>query len=320
MRRESQQGRLLLSAAKTEAVSPPVAGWRQLALLVLLAGIWSSSFMFIKIGVETIPPATMASARLILAAVMLVAIARVQGHRLPFTLRAWASFGFVGLVGNAVPFTLIAWGEEVVDSGLAAILMGVMPVTTALLAHVFVHDERLTGRRAAGVMIGFSGTVLLVGVSALTGLGAHVAAQLAVIGGALCYAVTTVFVRRFANLPDVLMAAGATTTGALAIVPLALIVESPLSLSPSLASIAAVVVLGVASTGFAALIYFYLIRTVGAAIFSQVNFLTPAIGVGFGMVFLGERPGAEAWLALLLIASGVWLVTRGRRASGRRGP
>ncbi len=298
-------------------VVPPEASWRQLALLLLLAGIWSSSFMFIKIGVATIPPATMAAARLMLAAVMLAAIAYAKGYRLPFTLRAWSAFTFVGVMGNAMPFTLIAWGELEVDSGLAAILMGVMPVATALLAHAFVHDERLTGRRAAGVLLGFSGTVLLVGFSALSGLGAQVAAQLAVVGGALCYAITTVFVRRFANLPDVLMAAGSLTTGALLMIPIALLLESPLTLSPSFASTAAVVVLGIVSTGFAALIYFYLIRTVGAAIFSQVNFLTPAIGVAFGMIFLGEVPGADAWTALTLIVLGVWLVTRRSRRGGR---
>jgi drug/metabolite transporter (DMT)-like permease len=307
-----------VNTLKPRAVSPPEANWRQLALLILLAGIWSSSFMFIKIGVATIPPATMAAARLLLAAVMLVAIARAQGYRLPFTLRAWGVFTFVGVMGNAVPFTLIAWGELEVDSGLAAILMGFMPVATALLAHAFVRDERLTARRAVGVLCGFSGTLLLVGFSALSGLGAQAAAQLAVVGGALCYAITTVFVRRFANLPDVLMAAGAVTTGALAILPLAFLFESPLSLSPSSASMLAVVVLGLVSTGFAALIYFYLIRTVGAAIFSQVNFLTPAIGVALGMIFLGELPGPDAWSALALIVIGVWLVTRRLRPGGKR--
>jgi drug/metabolite transporter (DMT)-like permease len=299
------------------AKSPPEAGWRQLALLVLLACIWSSSFMFIKIGVATIPPVTMAAARLTLAAVLLVVIARFQGYRFPFALRAWGLFTFVGVMGNAVPFTLIAWGELEVDSGLAAILMGVMPVATAVLAHAFVRDERLTRRRAAGVLLGFSGIVLLVGASALYGLGAQVAAQLAVVIGALCYAVTTVFVRRFANLPDVLMAAGAMTTGSLAMLPLAFIFESPLAVTPSLSSVASVAVLGIVSTGVAALIYFYLIRTVGAAIFSQVNFLTPAIGVAFGMIFLGELPGGDAWSALALIVTGVWLVTRRSRPHRR---
>ena len=80
-----------------------------------------------------------------------------------------------------------------------------------------------------------------------------------------------------------------------------------------------IAVLGVVSTGFAALIYFYLIRTVGAAIFSQVNFLTPAIGVAFGMIFLGELPGADAWSALALIVVGVWLVTRRPRQSAEAG-
>lgn len=295
--------------------SPPptplaAAGWYQIALLVLLAAIWSSSFMFIKIGVATIPPATMVACRMLLAAIILLAYVRVQGHRIPLTMAAWSTFAFVGVVGNVIPFWLISWGEIVVDSGLAAILMGTMPVATVLLAHAFTTDERLTPRRGAGVVLGFAGTILLVGVSALSGLGAAVLAQIAVVGGALCYAVTTVFVRRFARLPDPVMAAGAVSAGAIVIVPWAFLTDNPLALSPSWQSLAAVAVLGVVSTGIAALIYFYLVRVVGAAVFSQVNFITPVLGVVIGIVFLGETPNADAWLALAMIVSGIWLVTR----------
>lgn len=271
--------------------------------------------MFIKIGIATIPPATMVACRMLLAAVILLAYARARGHRIPFTLAAWSTFAFVGIFGNLVPFWLIAWGEIVVDSGLAAILMGTMPVATVLLAHAFTADEKLTPRRAGGVVLGFSGTVLLVGVSALSGLGAAVLAQLAVVGGALCYAITTIFVRRFGRLPDAIMAAGAASAGAVIIVPWAFMVDAPLELSPSWESIAAVAVLGVVSTGFAALIYFYLIRVVGAAVFSQVNFVTPVLGVVIGIVFLGEAPDPDAWIALAMIVTGIWLVTRSRAAA-----
>jgi len=309
------QGFIQMSCdSHSETAAPLVAGWRELCLLFLLATIWSSSFTLIKVGVETIPPATLASARLLLAAVILTAFAYARGHRLPLMLRAWGIFAFVGVVGNAIPFALIALGETVVDSGLAAILMGMMPVVTAVLAHFFTSDEKLTRRRAVGVLVGFSGTVLLVGVSVLTRLGAEVGAQIAILSGAVCYAVVTVFVRRFASFPDEVMAAGAMITGTLVILPWALVLDDPFELSPSLAAVGAVVVLGVVSTGFAALIYFYLVRTVGAAIFSQVNFITPALGVTFGMVFLGELPEANAWAALGLIVIGVWLVTRGRKA------
>lgn len=300
---------------RSPATPLTVAGWRQLGLLFLLAGIWSSSFMFIKIGVATIPPATMVAGRLLLAAIVLLAYTLVRGHRIPFTVAAWSTFAFVGLVGNVIPFALIAWGETVVDSGLAAILMGTMPVATALLAHAFTADEKLTPRRAGGVLMGFSGTVLLVGVSALSGLGAEVTAQLAIFGGAICYAIATVFVRRFARLPDPIMAAGAMIAGAVVIVPWAAVVDTPLELTPSWGSLAAVMVLGVVSTGLAALIYFYLIRVVGAAVFSQVNFITPALGVFFGILFLGETPNADAWLALAMIVTGIWLVTRARPAA-----
>lgn len=271
--------------------------------------------MFIKIGVASIPPATMVAGRLLLASVILLAYAKIRGHRIPFTIAAWFTFGFVGLVGNVIPFALIAWGEIVVDSGLAAILIGTMPVATAVLAHAFTADEKLTPRRAGGVLMGFAGIVLLVGVSALGGLGAEVASQLAIFSAALCYAVTTVFVRRFARLPDPVMAAGAMMAGAVVIVPWALAVDAPWALDPTWESIASVVVLGVVSTGLAALIYFYLIRVVGAAVFSQVNFITPALGVCFGIVFLGEAPNTDAWLALAMIVTGIWLVTRGRPAN-----
>ena len=136
---------------RSSATPLAVAGWRQLALLFLLAVIWSSSFTFIKIGVATIPPATMVACRLILAAVILLVYARARGHRIPFTDAAWSTFAFVGIVGNVIPFALIAWGEIFVDSGLAAILMGTMPVATALLAHAFTTDEKLTPRRISGV-------------------------------------------------------------------------------------------------------------------------------------------------------------------------
>jgi drug/metabolite transporter (DMT)-like permease len=305
------------SSSHSATARPLVAGWRELSLLLLLAAIWSSSFMFIKVGVGSIPPATLASGRLLLAAVILTAFAYARGHRLPLTLHAWGIFAFVGVVGNAIPFALIAWGETVVDSGLAAILMGMMPVVTAVLAHVFTTDEKLTGRRVAGVLVGFSGTVLLVGIPALTRLGAEVSAQLAILTGAVCYAIVTVFVRRFASFPDEIMAAGAMITGTLVILPWALVLDAPFELTPGLAAVGAVIVLGVVSTGFAALIYFYLVRTMGAAIFSQVNFITPVLGVMFGMVFLGELPEADAWAALGLIVIGVWLVTRGRKAPAR---
>jgi len=266
--------------------------------------------MLIKVAVDTVPPMTLAAGRLSLAAAMLAAFAHAGGHRIPLGGRAWGVFLFIGCFGNALPFTLIGWGEQRIDSGLAAILMGIMPVVTAVLAHLLTADERLRPARAVGVAVGFSGLVALVGAGALAGLGGEVLSQIAVLGGATSYAVTTIFVRRFVRLPGRVMAAGATCAGALLIAPLALVLERPWTLSPSAESLLAVAMLGVFATGFATLLYFRLIGNLGATVFSQVNYMIPVMGVGWGVALLAERPESHELAGLALILAGVALVSR----------
>jgi len=289
------------------------AGRRELALLAGLAVVWSSSFLAIKLGVATIAPATLAAGRLGIAAVLLLVVLAVGKRRLPLTPHSVGIYFFVGLFGNALPFALIGWGETEVDSGLAAILMGAMPVATAGLAHFFTPEDRLTLRRLCGILLGLGGVLALIGWQALGGLGRDVLAQLALLGGALCYAVTTVFVRRYGNLPGRVMATGAMLAGALLAGLFALVTERPWTLAPSAASWLALIYLGVLPTAAAALVYFHLIRKVGATMFSQINFVLPALGALWGAVFLGERIGLNAWLALGLIAIGVALVNSRRR-------
>lgn len=290
----------------------PSANWRELGLLFLLAAIWGASFMLIKVGVESIPPLTLTASRLVIAAILLVAYAAPAGHSAWTDARAWGIYLFIGLFGNALPFTLISWGEVYIDSGLAAILMGIMPIATAVLAHFLTADERLSLRRASGVIIGFTGLTVLVGWHALSQIGTAVVAQITVVGGAMCYAITTIFTRRNAFLPGRVLAAGATVAGALMILPMALIYERPWELSPADNSIAAAVLLGLVPTGLAALIYFRLIKTVGATILSQVNYLIPIFGVGWGMLLLGERVTLHAIVALVFVLVGVALVNQRR--------
>ena len=290
------------------------AGAREFALLGGLAVVWSSSFVAIKLGVETIPPATLAAGRLGIAALLLLAVLAAGRRRLPLAPRSVAIYFFVGLFGNALPFSMIGWGETVVDSGLAAILMGAMPVATAVLAHFFTPEDRLTPRRLIGTLLGLSGIFVLIGWQALGGLGRDVVAQLALVGGAVCYAITTVFVRRYGNLPGRVMAAGAMLAGALLSGLLALATEHPWTLAPSASSWLALIYLGLLPTAAAALVYFHLIRKIGATMFSQINFVLPAMGAVWGAVLLGERIGLNAWLALALIAVGVALVNSRRSA------
>lgn len=269
--------------------------------------------MFIKIAVSTLTPLTLTFARIALAAIVLAAYSLYRGDKLPRDRETWTAACIVGLLGNVIPFTLIHWGEQYVDSGLTAILMGVMPVAVALMAHFAIDSDPLNGRRAAGIAIGFTGLLVLVGLEALGGLGAAIVAQVAIMSAALSYAVTTIFVRRISRLTGRPMAVATLICGATIMLPAALIFEQPLELTPDWQSTGSLIMLGVFSTGVATLMYFRLINSLGATTFAQINYLIPIMGVGWGALVLHEQVGIREAAALALILTGVALVNRRQR-------
>ena len=268
--------------------------------------------MFIKVAVAHVSPITLSFARVALAAVVVGIYSMARGDGLPRDGKTWFAACVVGVIGNALPFSLIHWGEQEVDSGLTAILMGVMPVTVALMAHFATRSDRLTGRRALGIATGFFGLVVLFGWQALDGFGTALLAQAAIVSAALSYAVTTIFVRRVSHLTGGPMATATLVCGAFMLLPLALVFEQPTELSPDWRAIASLFMLGVFSTGIATLMYFRLIRTLGATTFAQINYLIPIMGVGWGALVLGEQPGIREGVALLLILTGVALVNQSK--------
>lgn len=307
------------AAAETQAAAPAgaaaglAAGRGEWLLIGALALIWSSSFGMIKIGVESIPPISLAFGRMAIGGLLLAAVALWQRDRLPTAPRDWLGALAVGLFGNALPFSLIGWGELHVDSGLAAIFMGAMPIVVLLMAHLFTHDERLTGGRALGVGCGFAGLIMLVGWQALEGIGEALWAQLALFAAACCYATSTMVVRRVVRHRGTSMAALATLAGALLLAPLALWLEAPLDSSPTSASLWALLGLGLLPTALATLIYFRLLGRIGVNVFAQVNYLIPILGVLWGALLLGEQPGWRELIALALILGGMAIVNREAR-------
>ena len=287
--------------------------YRHLLLLVFLATLWSSSFAAIKIAVGTIPPLTLAAGRIVLAAVVLYAFIALKGQRLPRSGRMWTLFFLIGILGNGLPFTLIAWGEQRIDSGLAAILMAVMPLATLLLTHAFTEDERLTAPKAIGVAIGFAGVVLLVGPEAFGGLGGTVWRQLAVAGGAVCYAVAATIARSLPPSPPAVRSAAVMMCAAVQMIPFVVLVDAPWTLSPSLDSVAAVVYLGLLPTALATIIFFQLISARGATFVALNNYLIPALGVIWGAAVLGERISLPAVGALAVILVGIGITNLRRR-------
>lgn len=285
-------------------------------MLAALVAMWGSSFMFIKIGVATVPTATLVAARLILGVAILLVIMRVRGARLPSFRReqwkAWGNYTILALLGNCIPFTTITWGQQRTDSALAGILMAVMPLATMVLAHFFVMGEHMTRNRVIGFVLGFAGIVVLMGPSALenfsgiAGQSLATLSQVAILFGALCYAGNSVLARILARGDDVLVASTAMLLIASVIaLPIALVIDQPWRIQFSAASFWAIVWLGVGPTAIATVVYFKLIATAGPTFMSLVNYMTPAIAVFLGVALLGEAPGLHAYVALALILLGI---------------
>ncbi len=284
-------------------------------LLVVLAFIWGSSFTLIKIIVDALPPLSLTFWRIATAALLLLVVARVRGETLPRDGGAWGWVLLAGLTGNILPFALISWGEERIESGLAAILIAITPITVVVLAHFLTRDERLTWRRVMGVGLGLAGVLVLIGWEALTHLGENLLRQLAVAGAALCYAVNTLVVKRLAGVQPVAMAAAIMLVSSLVLLPAVLAMEGIIIPPPDAAFWA--VVLGIVHTGLATLIMFRIVARAGASFFAMINFLIPVIGYGLGVALLGEPPSLRAFLSLGLILAGIALarpVSSARRA------
>ncbi len=302
----------------------PAGHW---LMLMALVAMWGSSFVVNKVAVTALPPATVVAARLVIAAGVLAGLAIALRHGLPAERRVWRACAVMAVVGNALPFTLITWGQQRIDSGLAGILMAVMPLVTLILAHLFVAGERLTPRRVAGFLTGFAGIVVLIGPAALLELeagGSALLAQLAVLSGAVCYAVNTILARRRPASEPLPTAAAVSIVGALLMVPPGLVggggalpaaagvlPDDPLAL-------AAVGYLGLIATALATVVYFRLVTAAGPSFLSYINYLIPLWAVGLGVVALDETPQASALAGLVLVLSGIALSEwRGGAPPGR---
>ena len=296
---------------------------RPIVLLSLLALIWGSSFMFIKVADRTFTPASLVTGRLGLAALsLLLIVPALVGRRetLAGLRAAWRPLVVVGLVNTALPFWLLSWGETRIDSGLASIIQASVPIFNALIAFGFFHEQRVGGRKLLGVAIGFVGVALLVGAQPH----AKVLGAVAVVGMALCYGTGGLLVRRhLTGTSPYVVALGSTGAAALAILP-AGILDAPQHV-PSAAGFGSVAVLGVVCTAVAYLLNYTLIAEAGAAYSALVTYLIPPIALFYGAVFLGEGVGASALVGLVLILAGVALGTgalarrisvRGARAGG----
>jgi drug/metabolite transporter (DMT)-like permease len=282
-------------------------------LLLTLVGMWGSSFFFIEIAIASITPLTLVAIRIALGALLLFAAMRLLKLPTPRDARTWRFFGVLALIGYCLPFLFITWGQQTVDSGLAGILVGFMPLATLLLAHRFVAGEHITGAKLIGFVLGFAGLAALIGPEALRqwrGTGTELAGQLACLGGALCYAGNSIVTKRMPPTHPLVAAAWTTTLAAIVMSIAALAFDDPFGLRPDGVALATCIWLGIGPTAIATLVYFRLIARAGPTFMSLVNYMSPVVALSLGALFLDEALEPSALAALALILSGIALATR----------
>jgi len=280
----------------------------ELLLLALLALLWGSSYLFIKVAVVDIPPITLIALRVAGAAVFLIAVMRMRGEKLPRDARTWRMLYVQAIFNSIVAWTVLAWGQQFVDASLASVLNSTSPIFVFLFTALVTRHEMLNGRKLLGAMAGFAGVVLIVGIDALRGLGAQVVGQFACLLGAALYGCAAIYGKRFSHVSALTTAAGTMICATVTLVPLAFIVEQPWKMHPSAAAIGATAALSVFCTGVALLIYFRLVHTIGSMGVASQSYLRAGVGVILGVAILGETLSLPAITGIAAAIIGVALI------------
>ena len=282
---------------------------RDLVDLLLLALIWGASFLFIKVGLRDFSVWDVVAIRLLLGAATLVLIVALGRYATAGWRQTIPILVLIGATGSAIPFLLITYGELHISSSLAAILNATTPFFAALISHSWLgSQDRLTLSKGLGIVIGFLGVAVLLGIGTSSLAGASLLGGGAVLLASLSYAVNLVIVRaRLQGVPPMLPPLGQSVFATLLVAPFALatLPGHAVHLLPVLA----VVGLGVLGTGIAYLFYFRLIRNVGPTRTSMVTYLLPCTALIYGVVLLHEAATANivAGLALVLLGIGLTL-------------
>lgn len=286
-------------------------------MLAAVSAIWGASYLLIKIALDGFSAEMIVFSRVTLAAAILLAVIVVRGDRKHLAVvRRYPDRVLVqGLISVALPFSLIALGETQISSGLTGILISPGPLFVALLAPFIDRSEQVDRRGAVGLLVGFAGVIVLVGLDAVSTLGEFVCA-LAVLGAAASYGLGAMYAKiKFAGVSPLIVSFGAClAASAWTAIPA---LTSLGRTSPDAGEVAAVVCLGVAGTAIAFVLYYSLIAETGAGRASLVGYLIPPIALVYGALLLSERITVASVVGMAMILCGVVLAGGEREVEGQ---
>ena len=284
-------------------------------LLLLLVVMWGSSFAALKVSLETIPPLWVMSLRLVIGCLTITTFFLILRKNLPLTLDFWKWSLIIGFLGFSVPFSIISWGTQFIPSSLVAILMGVNPIITLILAYFFLADNTLTIRMVIGVFFGLLGIILLIGfgnINADLYKAEFIYGQLAVLTGTFSFALASILLKNLPQEHSFERTLGSLICGSIIGLFLAYFFSnSSLEIHEiSIKSAVSLTLLGIFSTGIASVIWFKVIALKGPVFLALVNYLIPVWALILGIFLLNERINFIVGFGLIFITIGIWLIEK----------
>ena len=280
-----------------------------LTLLIFLGVIWGSSFFNIKIATYSYEPFTLALIRVFFASIPLVLLCHYKNIKIEAFCKNWKWFALIGLCNIAIPFVLIAIGTAKINSYLAAILMSTTPLSGSILAHFFLKDEKLSFLKSLGVLIGFSGIILLFFDKVIINENNIIYALITILGSTF-YCIGGILTLKLKHKKNENVTTSTTLWSIIFLLPFSILIEKPWNLSPSIESTLALLYLGTIATGLAWLIRFRILTVNGLVFQTQVAYLIPIFGILFGYFLMNEIITWKVFVSLAIILLGIYIFKR----------
>ena len=282
------------------------------SLLILLAIIWGSSFFNIKLATYSYEPITLALVRVIFASIPLLILCKIKNIYIEAFTKNWKPYALIGLCNIAIPFVLIAIGTAKINSYLAAILMSTTPLSGSILAHIFTKDEKLSFLKSLGVLIGFSGIILLFFDKVIINSENYLYALITILGSTF-YCIGGLLTLKLRNKKNENVTTSTTLWSVIFLLPFSLIFETPWNSNPTMSATLSLLYLGIVATGLAWLIRFRILTVNGLVFQTQVAYLIPIFGVLFGYFLMDEIITWRVLLSLVIILLGIHIFKKNNK-------
>ena len=280
-------------------------------LLTILALIWASAFFNIKIATYSFGPVTIAFLRVFFGAIPVLLLCYFKKIKIEAFSKDWHWFAMIGFINLVAPFFLIAYGVKSVQSNLAAILMSTTPLSSTVLGHLYLKNEKFNVVKTIGILIGFSGIVFLFSDNLLIDENNFFSAILILLGST-CYVIGGVLTLKISKKKNENVTGSILIWATIILIPLVSLIEQPWNLKPRLDSTISVIYLGLVSTGIAWLLRFKILVKNGLIFQSQVSYLIPIFGTILSYIFLKEIITVKVFISLVAVVVGIYFVKRAK--------